>query len=69
MSSDTEFTLPAVFDTVAEVHPDRPCLIWGDVRVTFAEMADKEKHALSHRARAFRTLAKGVRVIQETEGR
>jgi XTP/dITP diphosphohydrolase len=40
----------------------------GDGR-TFAEMAADEKHALSHRARAFRTLAQGVRVIQETEGR
>ena len=40
----------------------------GDGR-TFAEMTDREKHALSHRARAFRTLAQGVRVVQETEGR
>ena len=40
----------------------------GDGR-TFAEMTDQEKHALSHRARAFRTLAQGVRVIQQTEGR
>jgi XTP/dITP diphosphohydrolase len=40
----------------------------GDGR-TFAEMTDQEKHAYSHRARAFRTLAQGVRVIQETEGR
>jgi XTP/dITP diphosphohydrolase len=40
----------------------------GDGR-TFAEMTSKEKHELSHRARAFRTLAQGVRVIQETEGR
>jgi inosine/xanthosine triphosphate pyrophosphatase family protein len=32
-------------------------------------MTDQEKHALSHRARAFRTLARGVRVIQDTEGR
>lgn len=40
----------------------------GDGR-TFAEMTADEKHALSHRARAFRTLAQGVRVIQETEGR
>jgi XTP/dITP diphosphohydrolase len=40
----------------------------GDGR-TFAEMTDQEKNALSHRARAFRTLAQGVRVIQETEGR
>jgi XTP/dITP diphosphohydrolase len=40
----------------------------GDGR-TFAEMTDREKHELSHRARAFRTLAQGVRVVQETEGR
>ena len=40
----------------------------GDGR-TFAEMSADEKHALSHRARAFRTLAQGVRVVQETEGR
>ena len=40
----------------------------GDGR-TFAEMAAQEKQALSHRARAFRTLAQGVRVVQETEGR
>ena len=40
----------------------------GDGR-TFAEMTSGEKHALSHRARAFRTLAHGVRAIQETEGR
>jgi XTP/dITP diphosphohydrolase len=40
----------------------------GDGR-TFAEMTDEEKHTYSHRARAFRTLAQGVRVIQETEGR
>ena len=42
--------------------------IEGDGR-TFAEMTSGEKHVLSHRARAFRTLAQGVRVIQETEGR
>lgn len=40
----------------------------GDGR-TFAEMTAQEKQALSHRARAFRTLAQGVRVVQETEGR
>ncbi len=40
----------------------------GDGR-TFAEMSDQEKQALSHRTRAFRTLAQGVRVVQETEGR
>jgi XTP/dITP diphosphohydrolase len=36
---------------------------------TFAEMTDQEKHAYSHRARALRTLAQGVRVVQQTEGR
>ncbi len=40
----------------------------GDGR-TFAEMTGEEKHILSHRARAFQTLAQGVRVVQETEGR
>jgi inosine/xanthosine triphosphate pyrophosphatase family protein len=39
----------------------------GDGR-TFAEMTDEEKRPLALR-RAFRTLAQGVRVIQETEGR
>jgi XTP/dITP diphosphohydrolase len=40
----------------------------GDGR-TFAEMSEDEKHSLSHRARAFGTLAQGLRVIQETEDR
>ena len=40
----------------------------GDGR-TFAEMSDQEKHAHSHRARAFGTLAQGLRVIQQTEDR
>jgi XTP/dITP diphosphohydrolase len=40
----------------------------GDGR-TFAEMSEHEKHGLSHRARAFGTLAQGLRIIQETEGR
>jgi XTP/dITP diphosphohydrolase len=38
----------------------------GDGR-TFAEMAAEEKHALSHRGRAFRTLADGLRVVAELE--
>ena len=40
----------------------------GDGR-TFAEMTAQEKQTLSHRARAFRMLAQGVRVVQEAEGR
>jgi len=36
----------------------------GDGR-TFAEMTAAEKHAISHRGRAFRTLADGLRVLME----
>jgi XTP/dITP diphosphohydrolase len=39
----------------------------GDGR-TFAEMTDEQKHAHSHRGEAFRTLAEGLRVIEQTEG-
>jgi len=38
----------------------------GDGR-TFAEMASEEKHAVSHRGRAFRTLADGLRVMEAAE--
>ena len=40
--------------------------IAGDGR-TFAEMTTQEKHAHSHRGEAFRALAQGLRVIQETD--
>ena len=38
----------------------------GDGR-TFAEMSAAEKHQVSHRGRAFRTLADGLKVVQELE--
>jgi len=38
----------------------------GDGR-TFAEMSAGEKHRVSHRGRAFRTLADGLRIVQELE--
>ena len=38
----------------------------GDGR-TFAEMSAAEKHAVSHRGRAFRTLADGLRVVETLE--
>jgi XTP/dITP diphosphohydrolase len=38
----------------------------GDGR-TFAEMSAAEKHACSHRGRAFRTLADGLRVVAELD--
>ncbi len=37
----TQFSLPEVFDTVARVHPDRDCLIWGDTHITFSQMVDR----------------------------
>ena len=37
----TQFNLPDVFDTVAGVHPERNCLVWGDTRLTFAQMPDR----------------------------
>jgi XTP/dITP diphosphohydrolase len=40
----------------------------GDGR-TFAEMSPAEKHAVSHRGRAFRTLADGLRVFAEVGDR
>ena len=39
----------------------------GDGR-TFAEMTGAEKHAISHRGRAFRTLADGLRLAAAVEG-
>lgn len=38
----------------------------GDGR-TFAEMTSAEKHACSHRGRAFRTLAEGLRIVTAAE--
>jgi XTP/dITP diphosphohydrolase len=38
----------------------------GDGR-TFAEMTAEEKHSVSHRGRAFRTLAEGLRVVAALE--
>lgn len=38
----------------------------GDGR-SFAEMSREEKHRVSHRGRAFRTLADGLRIVQELE--
>jgi len=40
----------------------------GDGR-TFAEMTAAEKHLLSHRGQAFRTLADGLLVVRQTEGK
>ncbi|HKY67612.1 MAG TPA: acyl-CoA synthetase [Acidimicrobiales bacterium] len=39
----TQFNLADAFETVAGVHPDRDCLIWGDTRLTFSQMADRSR--------------------------
>jgi acyl-CoA synthetase (AMP-forming)/AMP-acid ligase II len=39
----TEFSLPEVFDTVTAVHPDREALVWGDVRLTYAQLAERSR--------------------------
>jgi fatty-acyl-CoA synthase len=45
---EVQFTLVEVFDTVAAVHPDRPALVWGDVRLTFTDLADRSRRLAAH---------------------
>jgi fatty-acyl-CoA synthase len=44
----TQFTLPDVFDTVAGVHPERDCIVWGDTRYSFAELADRSRRLAAY---------------------
>ncbi len=39
----TQFNLADAFETVAGVNPDRECLIWGDKRLTFSQVADRSR--------------------------
>jgi fatty-acyl-CoA synthase len=39
----TQFNLADAFETVAGVHPDRECVICGDKRLTFSELADRSR--------------------------
>ena len=39
----TQFNLADAFETVAGVHPDRVCLVWGDTRLTYSQMADRSR--------------------------
>ncbi len=39
----TQFNLADAFETVAGVNPDRECLIWGDTRFTFSQVADRSR--------------------------
>jgi acyl-CoA synthetase (AMP-forming)/AMP-acid ligase II len=60
--TSTQFNLPDVFDTVAGVHPDRECLVWGDTRLTFAQMADRSRRLAAYLA------AKGLGAHRERDG-
>jgi acyl-CoA synthetase (AMP-forming)/AMP-acid ligase II len=44
----TEFNLPDAFDTVAAEHPDREALVWGDVRMTYAQLADRSRRLAAY---------------------
>ncbi len=46
--ASTQFDLPDVFDTVAGVHPDRTALVWGERRLTFAEIADRSRRLAAY---------------------
>jgi 3-oxocholest-4-en-26-oate---CoA ligase len=39
----TQFNLADAFKTVAGVHPDRECVIWGDKRLTFSQLSDRSR--------------------------
>jgi fatty-acyl-CoA synthase len=53
----TQFNLARVFDTVAEAVPDREAIVWGDRRITYAQLADR-----SHRLATYlRSRGLGVR--------
>ena len=39
----TQFNLADAFETVAGVNPDRECIIWGDKRLTFSQVADRSR--------------------------
>jgi 3-oxocholest-4-en-26-oate---CoA ligase len=39
----TQFNLADAFETVAGVHPDRECVIWGDKRLTFSQLSDRSR--------------------------
>ncbi len=44
----TQFNLPDVFDTIVGEHPDRECLVWGDTRLTFSQLADRSRRLAAY---------------------
>jgi acyl-CoA synthetase (AMP-forming)/AMP-acid ligase II len=53
----TQFNLPDVFDTIVGEHPARECLVWGETRLTFSELADRSRRLAAY----LRSCGLGVR--------
>jgi fatty-acyl-CoA synthase len=48
MGSASEWSLPAVYDVIADAVPDREVVVWNDVRRTFGEVATRSKAVASY---------------------
>ncbi|HEY8526553.1 MAG TPA: acyl-CoA synthetase [Acidimicrobiales bacterium] len=44
----TEFNLPDVFDTVVGEHPDRPAIVWRDLELSYAQLADRSRRLAAY---------------------
>jgi acyl-CoA synthetase (AMP-forming)/AMP-acid ligase II len=58
----TQFNLAKVFDTVAELVPDRECLVWKDRRLTYGDVAGRSKRLAAY----LHGRGLGVRVERES---
>ena len=72
--NDEQFNLADVFETVAATIPEREAIVWGDVRLTFAELRDRSRrlasflHAQGLGARAERDGLAGYESAQDHLG-
>jgi fatty-acyl-CoA synthase len=46
--SDVEFNLALVHEAVAHAVPDRECIVWGDRRLTFADVTDRTRRLATY---------------------
>jgi 3-oxocholest-4-en-26-oate---CoA ligase len=44
----TQFNLADAFETVTRVNPDRECVVWGDKRLTFSQVADRSRRLAAY---------------------
>jgi acyl-CoA synthetase (AMP-forming)/AMP-acid ligase II len=47
-STETQFNLTRAFDTLVESLADRECIVWGDLRLTYAQVADRSARLASY---------------------